>query len=99
MDGYHAALAAGGLLVGIWLKSGSHEPDLRPCVCHCAVTPTEKGSGESFWLCVGLVGLLGLLATSLALAFRVSFRRDEAGLREFSFSCERQARKRCLRGA
>ena len=93
MDAYHFAGAAGGLLLGIWLKTGNREPDVRPCICHCAVSSPERSTGEGAWLWLVCFGLVGLLVTNLALAFRVSFRKDEAGLQEFTFSVKGKSGK------
>ena len=85
MDSSRLAIAAGALLVGLWLSSGKGEPDTRPCVCHCAVPAPERGHQEG-WLWLAGGGNLVLLAANLALAFRVSIRRDEAGVQEFTLS-------------
>ena len=85
MDAYHFAGAAGGLQLGIWLKTGSRELDVRPCICHCAVSSPERSTGEGAWLWLVCFGLVGLFVTNLALAFRVSFLECNLGSRSHGF--------------
>ena len=78
MDSSHVAIAASGLLSGLWFQEPDH-----------SVAASERGHSEGLWFRLAGIGVLVLLAKNLALAFRVSFRRDEAGLQGIHFVGER----------
>lgn len=87
MEASHGAVALAGLVIGLWLQGRSSEPEAaRPCSCHCACALPDKASGDTHWLWLGVLTILLLLGANLALVCRVSFKKDDSGAQEFTFS-------------
>ena len=86
MDGSHAALAAGGLVLGWWFSGPQAvRPEPQICQCHCSSTP-ERSSGESSWAWAVILLCFVLLGANLVFIIRVSLKHTEGGGQELTFS-------------
>lgn len=84
MDATHGVLGLIGLAGGIWLRSvgGREAVETRPCQCQCLCSSEDKGQSTSLGPWFLLLVIAGLLFANLALVFRVTIRKNEAGDRE-----------------
>ena len=84
MDATHGVLSLIGLAVGLWVRSsgGRDINEVRPCQCQCVCAAEDKGQTSNLGPWFLFLVIVGLLFANLALVFRVTIRRNEAGDRE-----------------
>jgi len=88
MDATHGALGLIGLAGGLWLRSSGNKEatEVRPCQCQCLCSSEDKGQTSNLGPWFLLLVIVGLLFANLALVFRVTIRRNEAGDQEVTLA-------------